>query len=70
MPKGGKDIDWLTDLLVVCLVAVAVFPAIFAGLNTMESDTTNFSTAEIAIFSVVGILLIVALLRRIMKKHS
>ena len=62
-----KQSDWIIGLLVTILIATALLPTIFSNLNTMESDTTNFSTVEIAVISVVGILIIVGFLYKIMK---
>lgn len=58
--------DWLIGLLVAVLVATALLPTIFSNLNAMESDTTNFSVAEIGVLSVAGILIIVGFLYKIM----
>ena len=67
----GKDVSkWVVSLLVAVLIATALLPTIFASLNTMESDTTNFSTVEIAIISVIGILILVGLLYKIMKQSG
>ena len=62
-----KQSDWIIGLLVTILIATALLPTIFSNLNVMESDTTNFSTVEIAVISVVGILIIVGFLYKIMK---
>lgn len=62
-----KGSDWLVGLLVTVLIATALLPTIFSSLNTMKSDSTNFTVAEIAILSVVGILIIVGFLYRILK---
>ena len=62
-----KQSDWIIGLLVTILIATALLPTIFSNLNTMESDSTNFSTVEIAVISVVGILIIVGFLYKIMK---
>lgn len=71
MPSGGKDVSkWVVGLLVAVLIATALLPTIFSNLNTMESDTTNFSTVEIAIISVIGILILVGFLYKIMKKSG
>lgn len=70
MADNKKHSDWLVGLLVAVLVATALLPTIFSNLNTMEEDTTNFSTAEIAILSVVGILIIVGFLYKIMKSSG
>lgn len=61
---------WVVGLLVAVLIATALLPTIFSNLNTMESDTTNFSTVEIAIISVIGILILVGFLYKIMKKSG
>lgn len=61
---------WAVRTLVAVLICVALFPTIFSSLNTMESDTTNFSTVEIAILSVIGILIIVGFLYKIMKSSG
>lgn len=66
-----KDVSkWVVGLLVAVLIATALLPTIFSNLNTMESDTTNFSTVEIAIISVIGILILVGFLYKIMKKSG
>ena len=66
-----KDVSkWVVGLLVAVLIATALLPTIFSNLNTMESDTTNFSTVEIAIISVIGILILVGFLYKIMKKFG
>jgi len=65
--KGKQHTDWLIGLLVAVLVATALMPTIFSNLNTMEDDDTNFSSTEIAVLSVVGILIIVGFLYKIMK---
>ena len=71
MPKGGKDTSkWVVKLLVAVLIATALLPTIFSNLNTMEGDTTNFSGVEIAIISVVGILILVGFLYKIMKESG
>ena len=71
MAKGEKDVSkWVVGLLVAVLIATALLPTIFSNLNTMESDTTNFSTVEIAIISVIGILILVGFLYKIMKKSG
>ena len=62
-----KQSDWIIGLLITILIATALLPTIFANLNVMEADTTNFSTVEIAVISVVGILIIVGFLYKIMK---
>ena len=61
---------WVKSLIIALLIATALFPMIFSNLNTMESDTTNFSTVEIAIISVIGILILVGLLYKIMKQSG
>ena len=61
---------WVVGLLVAVLIATALLPTIFSNLNAMESDTTNFSTVEIAIISVIGILILVGFLYKIMKKSG
>jgi hypothetical protein len=61
---------WVVGLLVAVLIATALLPTIFSNLNTMENDTTNFSTVEIAIISVCGILILVGFLYKIMKKSG
>jgi len=70
MAKGRKHTDWIVSLLVAVLVATALMPTIFSQLNSMESDSTNFSTTEIAILSVSGILIIVGFLYKIMKSSG
>ena len=71
MAKDDKDVSkWVVGLLVAVLIATALLPTIFSNLNTMESDTTNFSTVEIAIISVIGILILVGFLYKIMKKSG
>ena len=66
-----KDVSkWVVGLLVAVLIATALLPTIFSNLNTMEQDTTNFSTVEIAIISVIGILILVGFLYKIMKKSG
>ena len=68
MAKTEKEVSkWIVGLLVAVLIATALLPTIFANLNTMESDTTNFSGVEIAIISVFGILILVGFLYKIMK---
>lgn len=67
----GKDVSkWVVSLLVAVLIATALLPTIFSNLNAMEDDTTNFSTVEIAIISVIGILILVGFLYKIMKKSG
>ena len=69
--SDGKDVSkWVVSLLVAVLIATALLPTIFSNLNTMESDTTNFSGVEIAIISVIGILILVGFLYKIMKKSG
>ena len=66
-----KDVSkWVVGLLVAVLIATALLPTIFSNLNTMEKDTTNFSSVEIAIISVIGILILVGFLYKIMKKSG
>ena len=66
-----KDVSkWVVGLLVAILIATALLPTIFSSLNTMESDTTNFSTVEIAIISVIGILILVGFLYKVMKSSG
>lgn len=68
---NDKDVSkWVVGLLVAVLIATALLPTIFSNLNTMESDTTNFSSVEIAIISVIGILILVGFLYKIMKKSG
>ena len=68
MAKQSEDVSrWVVRTLVAVLIACAILPTIMSSLNTMESDTTNFSTVEIAIISVIGILIVVGLLYKIMK---
>lgn len=68
---SDKDVSkWVVGLLVAVLIATALLPTIFSNLNTMESDTTNFSSVEIAIISVIGILILVGFLYKIMKKSG
>lgn len=61
---------WVVGLLVAVLIATALLPTIFSNLNIMENDTTNFSSVEIAIISVIGILILVGFLYKIMKKSG
>lgn len=68
MAGSKKESDWLVGLLVSVLIATALLPLIASNLNTMKSDTTNFSGAEIGILSVIGILVIVGFLYKVMKK--
>ena len=69
--SDGKDVSkWVVSLLVAVLIATALLPTIFSNLNTMEDDTTNFSGVEIAIISVIGILILVGFLYKIMKKSG
>ncbi|GAG34085.1 unnamed protein product [marine sediment metagenome] len=71
MSAGSKKTEkWVVSLLVSVLIATALLPTIFSNLNTMESDTTNFSTVEIAIISVIGILIIVGFLYKVMKSSG
>ena len=71
MGKEKEDVSkWVVGLLVAVLIATALLPTIYSNLNTMESDTTNFSTVEIAIISVIGILILVGFLYKIMKKSG
>jgi hypothetical protein len=71
MAKSEQDVSkWVVGLLVAVLIATALLPTIFSNLNTMESDTTNFSGVEIAIISVIGILILVGFLYKIMKKSG
>lgn len=70
MAESRKATDWVVGLLVAVLIATAIFPTVYSQLNTMEADTTNFSTAEIAILSVVGILIIVGFLYKVMKQSG
>ena len=71
MAKQSEDVSrWVVRTLVAVLVATAILPSIYSSLNTMEDDTTNFSTVEIAIISVIGILIIVGLLYKIMKSSG
>ena len=71
MGKESEDVSkWVVRTLVAILVASAILPSIYSSLNTMESDTTNFSTVEIAIISVIGILIIVGLLYKVMKSSG
>ena len=66
-----KDVSkWVVGLLVAVLIATALLPTIFSNLNTMEQDTINFSTVEIAIISVIGILILVGFLYKIMKQSG
>jgi len=66
-----KDVSkWVVGLLVAVLIATALLPTLFSNLNAMEQDTTNFSTVEIAIISVVGILILVGFLYKIMRKSG
>lgn len=64
---GGDTKKWITGILVMMLLATSLLPTIFSNLNTMEADTTNFSTVEIAIISVIGIFIIVGLLYKVLK---
>lgn len=65
---AGTDVSkWVVGLLVAVLIATALLPTIFTSLNTMEADSTNFSTTEIAIISVIGILILVGFLYKVMK---
>ena len=68
MAGSKKESDWLVGLLVSVLIATALLPLIASNLNTMKSDTTNFSGAEIGILSVIGILVTVGFLYKVMKK--
>ena len=71
MGKESEDVSkWVVRTLVAILVASAILPSIYSSLNAMESDTTNFSTVEIAIISVIGILIIVGLLYKVMKSSG
>lgn len=68
---ADKDVSkWVVSLLVAILIATALLPTIFTSLNTMEADTTNFSTVEIAIISVIGILILVGFLYKVMKSSG
>ena len=68
MAKQGEDVaKWVVKTLVAVLIASAILPTIMFSLNAMESDSTNFSATEIAIISVVGILIIVGFLYKLMK---
>lgn len=68
MAKQSDDVaKWVVKTLVAVLIASAILPTIMFSLNAMESDSTNFSATEIAIISVVGILIIVGFLYKLMK---
>jgi len=70
MTKGGYGKNWVVGILIMALLATSLLPTVFSNLNTMESDTTNFSATEIAIISVVGIFIIVGFLYKVLKKSG
>ena len=68
MGKGIKNTsNWFIYLLVGTLLATAFLPTIRSNIKGMEGDTTNFSSGEIAILGVIGLLIVVGFLYKVMK---
>jgi len=65
----GKN-QWIVGLLVSALLVSALLPTIYSQFNTIEADTTNFSTTELAVFSVVGVIIIIGVLYKFMKMSN
>lgn len=65
---GEKMIDYMLGIAIGLSVVVGLLPGAFNNINSLESDTTNFSTAEIALFGVLGILIVVAIIRAFYKR--
>lgn len=71
MAKGGDDVArWVVKTLVSVLIVGAILPTIMVSLNAMENDTVNFSAPEIAIISVIGILLVIGFFYKLMKSSG
>lgn len=69
MAKGysGSTTDFVFDLLIVVFIMASLLGTIYAQLNTLESDTTNFSTAELALITIIGIVALIGIVMRILK---
>lgn len=65
--KGGDISEWVFNILLAVFVVSALLGTIFNRLNAMESDTTNFSASEIALLGILGIIILIALVRKLAK---
>lgn len=68
MAKGDSSLSsWVVKTLFGVMIVVSILPFIMSSLNTLESDTTNFSTVEIGLISLLSILVILGIVYKVMK---
>jgi uncharacterized membrane protein YeaQ/YmgE (transglycosylase-associated protein family) len=68
--SNGKLQNYLTEVLVGAVLTGALLGTIMSQFNTLEQDTTNFSAAEIAIISVLGIVIVIGIMRYFLEKSK
>jgi uncharacterized membrane protein YeaQ/YmgE (transglycosylase-associated protein family) len=66
----SKFQNYLTEVLVGAVLTGALLGTIMSQFNTLEQDTTNFSAAEIAIISVLGIVIVIGIMRYFLDKSK
>lgn len=67
MAMSGTFTDKITDLLIIGVLCVSLLGYVISNFNTMANDTTNFTTAQLAVIAVFGILIVVGILNLILR---
>ena len=68
MAKGQESLSkWVVGTLFGVMIVVSILPFIMSSLNTLESDTTNFSAVEIGLVGLLSIFIILGIVYKVMK---
>jgi len=67
MAVSGGLSGWAVKTLFGVMIVAAILPTIMGSLNTLESDTTNFSATEIALIGLFSIFIILGCAYKLMK---
>jgi uncharacterized BrkB/YihY/UPF0761 family membrane protein len=67
MASGKGASDYLTELLIIGVLCASLLGSIMSSFNSMTEDTTNYTTVQIAVISVFGILIVIGVLNLVLK---
>lgn len=68
MANSAKITKNITDLLIGAVLVSALLGTIVSQFNTMSEDSENFTAAQMALLSVLGIIVVIGVFRWFTKK--
>lgn len=68
MANSAKITKNITDLLIGAVLVSALLGTIVSQFNTMSEDSENFTGAQMALLSVLGIIVVIGVFRWFTKK--